>query len=108
MESAKFRPNEPETQRQWQEEVAKEFGIEHDAEFFKVPVEKPDGTIEIHNVSKHSGQNPTTMEIKGFKNHVPRKEVIEAIKKIFPEMYAGGEKPNLAKAIRRLQAKKQT
>lgn len=108
MESPKFRPNEPEEQKQWQEEIAREFGIKHDAEFFKVPVKKHDGTIEIHNVSKHSGLDPYQMEIKGFKTPITRKEIIEAIMKIYPEMYARGEKPNLTKAVQLLRGQKPT
>ena len=43
------------------------------------------------------------MEIGGFKDPVDRKEIIEAVQKIFSETYALGEEPNPTKAIRELR-----
>lgn len=104
-EAPKFRPNEPEEQRKWQEEIANKFGVEHNAEYFKVPVKKPDGSIETHFIPKHSGEGLDTLTIKEL-GRVPRKEVIEAIKEIYPELYRRGEEPNLVKAIGILRERK--
>lgn len=114
-EILKFGPNEPEKQRKWQEEIAQKFGIEHDAEFWKVRIKLKDGREITEYVPKHSGppsqKDPETEEeivdwskmfVKGL-GWVDRTEVIEAIQKIYPEM----EKPNIKEAILELKTRKQ-
>lgn len=114
-ETLKFRPNEPEEQIKWQEEIAKKFGIEHDAEFWKVRLKLKDGREITEYVPKHSGppsrKDPETGEevtdwskmfVKDL-GWVDRTEVIEAIQKIYPKM----EKPNMKEAILELKKSKQ-
>lgn len=95
-EKLKFRPNDSEEVIKWQNEVAEEFQIEHDDEYFIVPVTLKDGTKQTHFVPKH-----TKLEIKGLED-VTHKEVIGAIQKVLPRM----DKPGLKEAILTLRKEK--
>lgn len=101
-EELKFRPNEPEDTRAWQEDVAQKFGLEHDAEFFYVRITGKDGREATYQVPKHSGSSARMMEIKDI-GPVPREEAIQAIQKIYPEM----ERPNLKEAILELRKRRE-
>lgn len=83
------------------EEIMKLGGIEEDAEHYIIPETKPDGKIVKHYVAKRSGGDSEEMFIEGLGN-VERKEVVEAIQKIYPEM----KKENLPEAIKRLRKQK--
>ncbi len=93
-EQIKFRPNEQESEREWQEKIARRFEIGHDAEHFIIPITRKDGTKETHYVSKHAGQTPRAFELKSLAD-ATLEEAIRAIQEIFPTM----DKPNMKEAI---------
>lgn len=79
----------------------KQFGVEQDAQFFKIPVTRSGGEKEVHLLTKFSGDDPYKTEIKGL-GLVPIGEVIEALVKVFPQM----DRPALKGAIERLREEK--
>lgn len=109
-EKPQFSPYESEDNRMWQEHVVEEWRsrgvtIDHDAEYFRISLKKPDGATVVHLVPKHSGAGGRTMVIKGFSEPVPREKVIEAIVKTYPELYQRGEEPSLTKALEMIGVK---
>ncbi|HEY4526208.1 MAG TPA: hypothetical protein VJL32_03905 [Candidatus Paceibacterota bacterium] len=95
-EKIKFRPTDTEEMRQWQDKVAADFAIEHDSEYFLVPIKLKDGTKQTHHVPIHS-----KLEMKGVEN-VTHEEMIRAIQKILPTM----DKPDLKEALLILRGEK--
>lgn len=82
-------------------EEFREFGVEEDTQFIKVPITGKDGSRTVHWITKFSGSDPTKMEVKGL-GAVDFREAVEAMIKLFPAM----DKPSLKEAVLGLRKSK--